>query len=61
MNYDNRKFGPPSWRKLVEAVNMFDHDKAKLLASKHQRYFHAYNGTIILCIMYISCRIIFMR
>ena len=36
VNYNNCKFGPPTWRLLVQAVNMIDHERAKQIANKHQ-------------------------
>ena len=35
MNYNHAKFGRPTWRLLVDAVKAVDHDRAKLIASKH--------------------------
>ena len=35
MNYNHAKFGHPTWGLLVDAVNAIDHDRAKLIASKH--------------------------
>ena len=40
MNYYHQKFGRPSWRLLVQAVDMIDHQLAKDIAKKHQRYVH---------------------
>ena len=37
MNYNYPKFGPPSWRLLVEAVCTIDHELAKEIASNHQK------------------------
>ena len=35
LNYDHPKHGRPTWGMLVDAVNAIDHDRAKLIASKH--------------------------
>ena len=34
-NYDTKKFGEPSWRKLVEAVQDFDENLARKIAAQH--------------------------
>ena len=36
-NYDTEKHGPPTWRKLVEAVDKLgDHALAKTIAAEHR-------------------------
>ena len=34
-NYNVDKYGPPTWQRLVDAVDNVDHALAKKIASKH--------------------------
>ena len=52
-HYNVEKFGPPTWRMLVEAVDKKsggnDHELAKEIASNHQGGIHVYRS----CMYYI--------
>lgn len=42
LNYNHTKFGKPSWKSLVKAVDFMDHKRAKQIATKHKKV-SAYN------------------